>query len=354
MNPESQYADILTNVFKHARVCNPDYVRRLVSSNRFTADLIKPILQSLVEKHLIMPGDTKHNHKPCINSLLKEMGSFAEACSLENYSKLDHMKKKSERLEQFYMNLPNRSAMHSWYLLYAVVALLQSHSCAAERGFSKLKIAMKNKQCLEDGVEASLMMMFNKDRNIAMDLGIDEDGDSIHSDDDGDHYEGISGGESENDCSDHGNDIGNYCFRNDAEVSVIDKDYDNNDENSPHYSNEHSFDSADDRIIHDITDSIEKLKLPETNGVLSGEKSVVTVQLFRDVPDTIDKNTSFSCTHCKRFCTTQFDKKSHETFCPSDPNRKTAEKGIKCRIEPYMQLCMIMHVLLYQNSINKD
>jgi hypothetical protein len=264
-----------------------------------------------------------------MNSLLKEMGRFAQLCSSENYSKLETMKQKSDRVEKFYMNLPDLS-INSWYLLYKLLALLQAHSCTAERGFAVLSKALTNKCTLRDVVEARLMMRFNKERNIAMDYDSynEDDNDSVHSDNDNDvEKNSLSGSELDSEGSSHGNDVGKYGDRNDFEES----NYDDDDKNN-------SFESAEDPVLGDITNSIEKLKLPATNEIIPGEKTGITLKLFTDEPDTDEKIKLIRCCFCQKICTTQFDKSLHEKFCKSDPAKGTAEIGIQFQIELYIRL----------------
>jgi hypothetical protein len=293
------------------------------------------MLQSLLQKKIIMPGDTYHKHKPCMSSLIYEMAKYAQACSSENYSKLVTMEEKSNRVEHFYMNLPD-SSTNSWFKLYKVVALVQVHSCSCERAFSKLRLALKNKQVLRDAVEASLMLRFNKSRDIAKgchDSDVDDDNESVHCDDEEEEKYGLSDNESNNEGSDYGDDIGNYDDRN--KYDYMD-DVDCNKESS--------FESAHDPLLGDIINSIEKLKLPVTNKIVSVEKTGITVNLFGDIPDTGEKNKLIRCSFCQKICTTTFDKSTHEGFCMSAPGRTTAEKGINFHIGSYMRY---VHIYIY-------
>lgn len=130
MDPKSQYKNVLENVYRGLRLCNPDYVRAVHNERKFTPSIIKKILITLAEQNIILVGSIESDHKPCLNGLIEEMGMYKESCCHENHSNLKSLKQKSNRIEIFHMSHGHKWS--NWFKLYRVCTIIQCHTCSCK------------------------------------------------------------------------------------------------------------------------------------------------------------------------------------------------------------------------------
>ncbi len=169
----------IVQMFKVARYCNPDFIRRSVAArpSQFTTATIRPGLDVLLQMHIVLeePSIEFPDHAD-IRGLMGEISAYANACQNENYSHYSELefKQKANQIDDFWADAANnKESFPTWVKLAQHFMLLQTSSCAAERVFSRLAAILKRPgmdSALWDYIESVCMLMYNGNNSGCGDL----------------------------------------------------------------------------------------------------------------------------------------------------------------------------------------
>jgi hypothetical protein len=170
----------MLDVYKYARFCNPDFVRRKNLAREFTVEKIMVGLNFLADRGIISRGPSTKLAN--LNDLIgNEFAKYIQHCTEEDYSDLN-VKEKMVVMANFWR--VNRQ-FPAWTRLAQHMMLLQPTSAAAERAFSRLVRLLRRPGmdgALIDNIEATLMLMYNGE-SAAEELEAEEDDEDDDADD---------------------------------------------------------------------------------------------------------------------------------------------------------------------------
>jgi len=165
--PHTAGAPLLQSLqmFRAARLCNPDHMRQLMNSGIVDTEFERAMLAFDSMKILATEGlEVIRVHQA---DLLRELPAYVAACDLIDYGNLDEnngspFKQKLVLLTEFW-KFPN-SSYPSWRKLAHYLFLLQPSVACVDRSFSLLKLILQRPGmdgALVDLIEGTLMEMYN-------------------------------------------------------------------------------------------------------------------------------------------------------------------------------------------------
>ena len=158
------------NMFKGARVCNPDFMRKLSA----TAGLHVAVTEAMAGfRSMKILADNPDMYKAHEDGLRNELSAYLHSCELIDYGNLGSdnkspFKEKLERLVQFWKN--PCSDFPTWRKLAHYLFLFQPSVASVDRSFSFLRLILLRPgmdNALVDLIEATLMEMYNTDMTDA-------------------------------------------------------------------------------------------------------------------------------------------------------------------------------------------
>jgi hypothetical protein len=160
-------------IFKNARICDPDFVRGKNLKVRQARKMLKNLLKLKVIRS---KSDEKEDNpfardtcpwRPDIDTLCKEWVNYRNVCSDINLGMFDG-KEKAEEIEKFwarYHNMKN-CTFKEWLKLAQLLMIMQPSSGGVERAFSILTRLIETKGGIQlDYLRAAMMLIFNKEYN---------------------------------------------------------------------------------------------------------------------------------------------------------------------------------------------
>jgi hypothetical protein len=153
------------NMFKGARLCNPDYMRKLAATTGLNAAFTEAMTGFRSMK--ILAAATPDKYRAHEDALRTELPAYVAACALIDYGNLgadgkSPFKEKLERLVEFWKS--PYSDFPTWGKLAHYLFLFQPSVACVDRSFSFLRLILLRPgmdSALVDLIEGTLMEMYN-------------------------------------------------------------------------------------------------------------------------------------------------------------------------------------------------